>query len=286
MHGLGNDFIIIDNVTHNYHLNKQQIIKLCHRHFGIGCDQLLIIESSSSKNIDFKYRIFNGDGSEVQQCGNGARCFALYVHEKGLSNKETLAVETLSGTIYLTLQKKEKEVLVKVDMGAPNFQPENLPLDLKNKNLKYNEESKNYQLSLIDKKSNIDKNFVFSAVSMGNPHITLIVEDITPYDVINIGKQLANHAAFPQGVNVGFMQILDINTINLRVYERGAGETLACGSGACAAVANGIKQGVLTSPVKVQLSAGYLTIKWDGDIHSSVYMNGPASFVFEGQIEV
>lgn len=303
MHGLGNDFVVIDNRQLQLQLTAQQIQLIADRHFGVGCDQLLLIEDSRLEQIDFKYRIFNQDGMEVQQCGNGARCFALYVSSKGLTNKSTLAVETLAGIIYLYLDTnneaadesknefvngtKSKEIgqqtNVRVNMGLPDFSPQQLPflvddpIAIKNNH---------YQLELLKAKTKLNNCFTFSAVSMGNPHISLFIKELKNYDVATVGDLLSTHPAFPEGVNVGFIQLIDRNNILLRVFERGAGETLACGSGACAAVVNGIQQGVLNHQVRVQLTAGDLMIKWGGELTQAVWMSGPASFVFEGQIEI
>jgi len=276
MHGLGNDFVVIDNRHMQIQLTQEQIQFLADRHFGVGCDQLLLIESTALEHVDFKYRIFNQDGREVQQCGNGARCFARYIMTKGLSNKTTLAVETLAGIIYLYI---EKENNVRVNMGNPNFSPQQLPFLTADSTAINNN---HYQLQL----AKINKNVTFSAVSMGNPHISLFVDNSINYDVQAVGALLSIHEDFPQGVNVGFIQLIDRDNILLRVYERGAGETLACGSGACAAVVNGIQQGVLNHQVRVQLKTGDLLIQWDGDTTQPVWMSGPASFVFEGQIEI
>lgn len=299
MHGLGNDFVVIDNRQLQLQLTEQQIQSIADRHFGVGCDQLLFIENSQLEQVDFKYRIFNQDGTEVQQCGNGARCFALYVSRKGLSHQSTLAVETLAGIIYLYLEAidesenesvnetKSKEIAqqsyVRVNMGLPDFAPQQLPfliddpIAIKNNH---------YQLELKKSKTKPNNCVTFSAVSMGNPHISLFIKELKNYDVTAVGALLSTHSAFPQGVNVGFIQLINRNNILLRVYERGAGETLACGSGACAAVVNGIQQGVLNHQVRVQLASGDLIIKWDGDATQAVWMSGPASFVFEGQIQI
>jgi len=276
MHGLGNDFVVIDNCQQQLQLTQQQIQFIADRHFGVGCDQLLLIEKSTIEQIDFRYRIFNQNGLEVQQCGNGARCFARYVKNKGLSNKTTLAVETLAGIIYLYLEDNDR---VRVNMGNPGFSPEQLPFLINDQSLIKNN---NYHLELTKVNNKVN----FSAVSMGNPHISIFLDNISNYDVETVGALLSTHKDFPEGVNVGFAQLLDRDNILLRVYERGAGETLACGTGACAAVVNGIQQGVLNHQVKVQLKTGDLLIKWDGDTTQPVWMSGPASFVFEGQIEI
>ncbi len=277
MHGLGNDFIVIDAISQKIDLSAEEVRFLADRHFGVGCDQLLLVEASEQHTIDFKYRIFNADGSEVEQCGNGARCFARFVKEKNLTDKTTIVVQTYTGLITLWLTHQDEVI---VDMGKPDFRPETLPFipsdnDSQTKNI--------YTLAL--KKSinhSIDK-IEFSAVSMGNPHITIKVDDLEQYPVQEIGKLLESHPSFPNRVNVGFMQIIDQHTIKLRVYERGAGETLACGTGASAAVANGITQHRLATKVKVILDAGHLQIEWQQGEHS-LMMTGSASFVYEGQI--
>ncbi|MCK5648948.1 MAG: diaminopimelate epimerase [Gammaproteobacteria bacterium] len=281
MHGLGNDFVVIDAISQRVELTAEQVRFIADRRFGVGCDQLLLIESpdpAHAGTVDFKYRIFNADGSEVEQCGNGARCFARFVREKNLTSKETIVVETFSGIIRLTINEQE---MVIVDMGKPVFQPEQLPFipaagDSQNNN--------RYTLAIDAGIKEIDR-VEFSAVSMGNPHITIKVDDVDNYPVQQIGKILESHPSFPNRVNVGFMQILDKERIRLRVYERGCGETLACGTGACAAVANGISRGWLAAQVEVILAAGSLHIQWQQAKHS-LMMTGPASFVYEGQIKL
>jgi len=279
MHGLGNDFIIIDAINQTVNLSTDTIRYMADRHFGIGFDQLLLVEKSNQENIDFKYRIFNADGGEVEQCGNGARCFALFVQKKQLSNKNPLAVETAKGIIHLFVEEDK----VRVDMGIPNFNPESLPFTPPcEPEVQKSPQNKNdYQLALTEPNSTI----IFSAVSVGNPHITLNVKDIENYPVTEVGKILESHSCFPQRVNVGFMQIDSPEQIQLRVYERGCGETLACGSGACAAVVNGISQGLLANQVQVKLRGGNLKISWDGPKHT-MWMEGSASFVYEGQIDL
>lgn len=281
MHGLGNDFVVIDAISQTVELTAEQIRFIADRRFGIGCDQVLMVESpdqTQAGSVDFKYRIFNADGSEVEQCGNGARCFARFVREKNLSSKDTIVVETFSGIIHLTINQQE---MVIVDMGKPVFDPKQLPFvpaagDSQSNN--------RYTLAIDAGIKEIDQ-VEFSAVSMGNPHITIKVDDLDSYPVQQVGKILESHPSFPNRVNVGFMQIIDKEQIRLRVYERGSGETLACGTGACAAVANGISHGWLAEQIEVRLSAGSLHIQWQQGEHS-LMMTGPASFVYEGQIKL
>ncbi len=279
MHGLGNDFVVIDNRNQHFPATEKQIRKIADRHTGVGCDQLLLVESAQSPENDFKYRIFNADGAEVEQCGNGARCFARYVHERGLTEKTCIRVETRSGIISLYLEPDKQ---VRVNMGKPDFSaravhiqshPDLTPLSAHTYSFKLN-----------------GRIVELMPVSMGNPHVSLILPETEPqalqqFDLQTLGEQLNQHPAFPQGINVGIMQIIDENNIRLRVYERGVGETLACGSGACAAVANGIEHGILNQPVRVQLRLGDLMISWQGMGHP-LWMSGPASFVFEGQMQL
>lgn len=281
MHGLGNDFVVIDAISQTVELTAEQIRFIADRRFGVGCDQLLMVESPDQiqvGSVDFKYRIFNADGSEVEQCGNGARCFARFVREKKLSSKDTIVVETFSGIIRLTINQQD---MVIVDMGKPVFEPKQLPFvpaagDSQSNN--------RYTLAIDAGIKEIDR-VEFSAVSMGNPHITIKVDDLDNYPVQQVGKMLESHPSFPNRVNVGFMQIIDKEQVRLRVYERGSGETLACGTGACAAVANGISHGWLAEQVEVRLPAGSLHIQWQQGEHS-LMMTGPASFVYEGQIKL
>ena len=281
MHGLGNDFVVIDAISQTVELTTEQIRFIADRRFGVGCDQLLMVESpdqTQAGSVDFKYRIFNADGSEVEQCGNGARCFARFVREKKLSSKDTIVVETFSGIIRLTINQQD---MVIVDMGKPVFEPKQLPFvpaagDSQSNN--------RYTLAIDAGIKEIDR-VEFSAVSMGNPHITIKVDDLDNYPVQQVGKMLESHPSFPNRVNVGFMQVIDNEQVKLRVYERGAGETLACGTGACAAVANGISHGWLAEQVEVRLPAGSLHIQWQQGEHS-LMMTGPASFVYEGQIKL
>jgi diaminopimelate epimerase len=269
MHGLGNDFVVIDAVRQPIHLTSGQVEKIANRHFGIGCDQLLMVELPKGPDADFRYRIFNADGSEVAQCGNGARCFARFVREKGLTQKDVIRVETHAGHLVLQLVG-ETDVLV--DMGIPKHDPSEIPLKA--------------ATALPIYPVDIDGvSFEFSAVSMGNPHAVLQVKDVAMAPVETLGPQLESHPLFPERVNVGFLEVVDLHRARLRVFERGSGETLACGSGACAAVVAGIERGVLESPVEVALSGGSLTINWRGR-GFPVMMQGPAVTVFEGEIDL
>ena len=269
MQGIGNDFVVIDGFSQQIELCVEQIRKLADRHFGVGCDQLLLVEPPTNPQADFRYRIFNADGGEVEQCGNGARCFVRFVHEQKLTEKSQICVETANGLIY---PKLEDDGLVTVNMGAPRFKPEEFPFITDKLAL-------TYQLSLSNKEIEI------SAVSMGNPHAVQIVENVDNAPVQIQGPLIENHRQFPQRVNAGFMQIINQHEIKLRVFERGSGETLACGTGACAAAVSGIRLGKLQSPVKVAMRGGELNITWSGE-GSSVMMTGPAVTVFEGKIEI
>ncbi len=267
MHGLGNDFVVIDAISRHIALTSEQIRWMSDRHFGIGFDQLLLVEKAVSANADFKYRIFNADGSEVAQCGNGARCFARFVRDKKLSDKDEIRVDTDSGQLLLRFDDDNQ---ITVNMGTPRFAPAEIPLLAE-------EESRFYTVRVGDTEK------AFGAVSMGNPHAVIQVSDIKTAPVAELGEALESHAFFPERVNVGFMQVIDRQHIKLRVYERGAAETLACGSGACAAVVIGIEQNLLDSTVSVELPGGALTINWLGR-GEPVLMTGPATSVFEGQI--
>ncbi|OAI21569.1 diaminopimelate epimerase [Methylomonas lenta] len=269
MQGLGNDFIVIDAVNQAVELTPEQIRFLADRHFGVGCDQLLMVEKPVSNNADFKYRIFNADGGEVAQCGNGARCFARFVRDKKLSHKDQIIVDTDAGQLLLRFDGEES---ITVNMGVPRHAPEQIPLLM-------DAEALEYSVALGAEK------IEFYAVSMGNPHAVIRVQDIDTASLETLGPQLESHKIFPQRVNVGFMQILSRKQINLRVYERGAAETLACGSGACAAVVAGIEQNLLDNIVRVNLPGGELTIEWLGRGHP-VFMSGPAVSVYEGQIQL
>ena len=268
MHGLGNDFVVIDAINQQLNLNSEQIKFLADRRFGIGCDQLLLVERTTQPNVDFRYRIFNADGGEVAQCGNGARCFARFVHDKQLTDKQSIAVETNSGVIHLSLQTNGD---VTVDMGLPIFEPEKIPFLI-------DQQADSYDLPLSN-----DRHINISTLSMGNPHAVILVNDINTADVASLGATIENHPQFPQRVNVSFMEVVSPTQIKLRVFERGAGETLACGTGACAAVVVGIQRGLLTREVTVSLAGGELLIAWF-DQHSSVWMTGAATQVFDGEI--
>lgn len=267
MHGTGNDFVVIDAINQIVELNAEQIRQIAHRHFGIGCDQLLLVEKPQTADAEFRYRIFNADGGEVEQCGNGARCFARFVVDNKMTDSNPIAVETLSGLISLRLQNDGQ---VSVDMGEPDFTPSALPFEA-------SEQSQSYDLMV-----NGDA-YAISIVSMGNPHAVLLVDDVDSADVKHIGAAIEAHPRFPQRTNVGFMQIVNRQHIRLRVFERGVGETLACGTGACAAVASGIDRGLLTNDVKVELRGGALNIVWPG-VGNNLLMTGPAKTVFKGQI--
>ena len=269
MQGAGNDFVVVDGYTKPVKLSSTQIQQIANRFFGVGCDQLLIVEKTATPDVDFRYRIFNADGSEVQQCGNGARCFVRFVVDKGLTNKESIKVETASGIITLMLEENGQ---VTVNMGPPNFDPQSLP---------FLRETQALQYSLALKETAIN----ISAVSMGNPHAVVVVDDVNTAPVVEIGAEIESHPHFPQHVNAGFMQVIHPHEIKLRVYERGSGETLACGTGACAAVVSGIQLNLLRSPVLVNMRGGQLNITWT-NASSPVMMTGPATIVFEGEIEI
>ena len=273
MHGLGNDFMVIDLTSGEIELSVEQIKRLSHRQFGIGFDQLLQIKSPSSPDIDFDYRIYNADGVEVEHCGNGARCFAKFVYDNGLSDKNPLTVKTVNRLLLLHTNKNGE---VTVDMGSPDFEPANIPF-------KTDQEAQLYTLSI--ELAGISKDIDFVALSMGNPHAVITVEDLANTAVKDIGDVVGNHPSFPEGVNVGFMQILNHNEINLRVYERGAGETLACGTGACAAVVAGRLREQIGDNVKVNLTGGQLMVSWQRS-ESPVLITGPATTVYEGTIEI
>lgn len=269
MHGLGNDFVVIDNVTQNVFFSKEKIKQLSDRNFGIGFDQLLLVEPPYDPDQDFHYRIFNADGSEVAQCGNGARCFARFVKMKGLTNRNKIVVSTKSGRIVLYL---EKDGQVTVNMGIPEFEPNKVPI-------KANKREKIYILRADE------HTFFCGAVSMGNPHCVLLVEDIQNIDIDTMGPLLEKHERFTEGANVGFMQIVNPSHIKLRVFERGVGETLACGTGACAAVAVGQLQNKLSKDVRVDLPGGSLKIRWQGK-DNVLKMTGAAEHIFDGYINL
>jgi diaminopimelate epimerase len=265
MEGLGNDFVVVDATRVPFSLSAEQIRRLADRRFGVGCDQVLVVDAARG-DADFGYRIFNADGGEVEQCGNGARCFVVYVREHGLTDKREIRVETLGGPI---VPKLEDDGEVSVDMGVPRFAPADVPFS--------------GGTGAIVEPLDVDGRIVeISALSMGNPHAVQLVDDVDAAPVATLGPRIEAHPRFPNRVNAGFMQVVDRATIRLRVYERGAGETLACGTGACAAVVAGIRRGLLDARVRVHTRGGPLTITWSGDA-LPVLMKGPARTVFEGE---
>ncbi|WP_445495433.1 diaminopimelate epimerase [Photorhabdus sp. SF281] len=269
MHGLGNDFMVVDAVTQNVYFSPELICRLADRHTGVGFDQLLIVEAPYDPDLDFHYRIFNADGSEVAQCGNGARCFARFVRLKGLINKRDIKVSTQSGRMVLSITNDDQ---VCVNMGEPEFEPHLVPF----RALKA---EKTYILRVVE------KTVLCGVVSLGNPHCVIQVADVETAEVGILGPALESHERFPERANIGFMQVLNRGHIRLRVYERGVGETQACGSGACAAVAIGIQQQLLDSHVQVDLPGGSLFICWEGP-GTPLYMTGPATHVYDGTIHL
>lgn len=267
MQGLGNDFVMVDLVTQRARLDEAQIRALADRRFGIGFDQLLVVEPPRDPEMDFRYRIYNADGSEVENCGNGARCFARFVRDQRLTHKHEIRVETAGGPLLLTVQH---DGMVRVNMGRPRFSPLALPFEAPG-------DQPLHQLAVGDETLQI------GVVSMGNPHAVIQVDSVDDAPVERLGPLVEAHPRFPKRVNVGFMQLLSPSEIRLRVYERGSGETLACGTGACAAVASGIRQGLLKSPVKVHLPGGELSIEWP-DPEEALTMVGPATRVFDGRV--
>jgi diaminopimelate epimerase len=264
MHGLGNDFMVVDNTRGNINFSVEQITQLSNRYFGVGFDQLLVVELSNSPKVDFRYIIYNADGSEVGQCGNGARCFARFVYEKGLTTNNPIVVETKSGVIVLKINTDNS---VRVDMGLPEFEPNRIPLIATKK-------QDVYQIEGLD----------MGVISMGNPHCVLIVDNVINMKINSIATKIQASDLLPNQANIGFMQVLNRGEINLRIYERGAGETLACGSGACAAVVYGVEQGLLDNKVVAHLTGGDAIIEYQqGGV---VFLSGPAEFVFEAQIEI
>lgn len=269
MHGLGNDFVVLDGVRQSIALSPAQLRLLGERHFGVGCDQILLVEKPGRPDVDFRYRIFNADGGEVEQCGNGARCFVRFVHDQGLTEKREIRVETMSGVIGPRLEDDGK---VTVDMGVPVFAPERIPFISPSEDL-------------VQPLMAGDDEILITAVSMGNPHAVQLVADVDAAPVEQQGPLIEAHPRFPQRVNAGFMQVVSRHNIRLRVFERGAGETLACGTGACAAVVAGIARGLLDSPVRVVTRGGELNIAWPG-AGTAVLMTGPAVTVFTGEIDL
>ena len=268
MHGLGNDFVVIDGVRQRVHLTPEQVRRLADRRLGVGCDQVLIVEAPTRPDVDFRYRIFNADGGEVEQCGNGARCFVKFVRDEGLTDKREIRVETAGGIIVPVLGDDGR---VTVDMGVPRFEPARIPF-------------------LADREATIHPLDVdgravdITAVSMGNPHAVQVVADVERAPVTTEGPAIEHHPRFPERVNAGYMEVRDRANIRLRVWERGAGETLACGTGACAAVVAGIRRGLLEREVRVETRGGVLVIAWEGP-GAPVTMTGPATTVFEGEWE-
>lgn len=269
MHGLGNDFMVIDMVTQHASLSPRLIRQWSDRHTGIGFDQLLVVEPPGRPDVDFRYRIFNADGSEVEQCGNGARCFARFVQDKRLTAKSEIHVETAGGPLLLTVQDDGK---VTVNMGAPRLNPAEIPFEADDEAVLYGLEVEGQMLEI-------------AAVSMGNPHCVTLVDDVDRFPVSRLGPLIEAHPRFPRRANAGFMQVINEHSARLRVFERGVGETQACGTGACAAVVAGIRMGQLTSPVTIELPGGALSIAWAGP-GQPVFMTGPATRVYEGQIRV
>ena len=276
MQGAGNDFVVLDGVSRTLDISPQRARRIADRHFGVGCDQILLVERSQRTDADFRYRIWNSDGGEVEQCGNGARCFVRFVHDKGLTKKTEIRVETLSGVIAPRL---ESDGQVSVDMGAPRFDPEEVPFDPSG-------------LKPVGTRWPLDVNgrvVPVAVLSMGNPHAVQTVADVDSAPVASEGPLVERHPRFPKRANAGYMQVVDRASVRLRVWERGAGETLACGTGACAAVVTGIRNGLLDDTVRVETRGGRLTIRWAGgenDPNRSVWMTGPAVTVFEGEIEI
>ena len=269
MHGTGNDFVVIDLISQNYTLRTKDVRKLADRHFGVGCDQVLVVEAPKDATVDFRYRIYNADGQEVEHCGNGARCFARFVREKKLTSKRVITVETATGVIELRVRNRQD---VEVDMGAPEFEPAKIPFTATAR-------APSYPLPVDGMELEI------GAISMGNPHAVLRVDNVDEAAVAQLGPLIEAHPQFPQRVNAGFMQVLSESTIKLRVFERGVGETLACGTGACAAVVYGLSRGWLRDSVTVELPGGKLSISWAG-ADQPVIMTGPTEVVFEGSIRI
>jgi diaminopimelate epimerase len=268
MHGLGNDFVVFDGVNQTVDLRPEQLRQVADRHFGVGCDQILLVERPTRDGVDFRYRIFNADGGEVQQCGNGARCFVRFVHDKGLTGKREIRVETASGIIVPRL---EDDGQITVDMGPPRFEPADIPFVAEARATTY----------VLD----IGQPVEIVALSMGNPHAVLETCNVDTAPVAEWGPLIEHHPRFPERVNVGFMQLVHRRAIKLRVFERGSGETLACGTGACAAAVAGMTRGLLDAEVEVQTRGGALTIRWAGP-GASVFMTGPATTVYEGEMEI
>ncbi len=278
MHGAGNDFVVIDAINQNIDFSPAQWQALADRRFGVGADQMLVVEKSTVPGCDFRYRIFNSDGGEVEQCGNGSRAFVKFVVEKGLTAARKIRVETLAGIIEPRL---EDDGSITVDMGAPVLEPAQVPFDAEG--LQGQPEGREILWPLVLELGGQRESVQVSVVSMGNPHAVQVVADVDSAPVELVGPLIEHHPRFPKRVNAGFMQLVDRQHVKLRVFERGAGETLACGTGACAAVVAGIRRGLLDSPVRVDARGGQLSIAWAGE-GQPVYLTGPAVTVFEGEI--
>jgi diaminopimelate epimerase len=274
MEGAGNDFVVVDGVSRAIEIIPERARRIADRHFGVGCDQVLLVEKSRRGDADFRYRIWNSDGGEVEQCGNGARCFVRFVHDKGLTKKKEIRVETLCGVIVPRL---EDDGQVTVDMGKPLFDPERIPFDARG--LRPALGGKRWPLDLAGREVSV------AALSMGNPHAVQTVADVDSAPVTTEGPLIERHSRFPRRVNAGYMQVVSRTRIRLRVWERGAGETLACGTGACAAAVAGVREGLLDDTVHIATRGGELTIRWRGG-DNPVWMTGPAVSVFEGEIEI
>jgi len=280
MHGAGNDFVVIDAIHQDIDFSSAQWRQLGDRRFGVGADQILVVERPTQAGCDFRYRIFNSDGGEVEQCGNGSRAFVRFVSEKGLTDKRSIRVQTMAGIIEPRL---EDDGSVTVDMGAPVLEPAAVPFD--SSGLAGQPEGRDTLWPLDLRLDDAGHTVLVSAVSMGNPHAVQVVGDVDTAPVAELGPQIERHPRFPKRVNAGFMQVVERGHVRLRVYERGAGETLACGTGACAAVVAGIRRGLLDSPVRVSARGGELSIAWAGE-GQPVYLSGPAVTVFEGEIAI
>ncbi|WP_238875042.1 diaminopimelate epimerase [Achromobacter xylosoxidans] len=279
MHGAGNDFVVLDGVRQAIEMTPERARALGDRHFGIGADQILLVERATRPDADFRYRIFNADGSEVEHCGNGARCFVRFVHEQGLSDRNPLRAEIATGILVLDEGDDEQ---VTVDMGSTRFDPAALPFDTAGLASRTEGHDTLWQLEL-DVPAGLPRSVALSAVAISNPHAVQVVDNVDTAPVAIVGPLIENHPRFARRVNAGFMQIVDRHSIRLRVHERGAAETLACGTGACAAVAAGIRRGLLDSPVRVQTRGGVLTIAWNGE---QLRLTGPAESVFTGQVDI
>lgn len=269
MHGLGNDFVMIDAISQKVSITPERAAKLADRNLGVGCDQVLVVEAPTVPDADFRYRIFNHDGSEVENCGNGARCFAVFVRQRKLTGKRVIRVETAGGVLILQVLDNHQ---VKVDMGVPVLEPADIPFKARAREVSY---------PLMVSGRTLD----ISAVSMGNPHAVTFVDTVLDFDVENLGPQIESHPDFPSKVNAGFVEVISRSEIRLRVFERGSGETLACGTGACAAVVAGRMRGLLGNSVRVGLAVGSLQIEWKGE-GTPVMMTGPVATVFHGQVYV